>query len=70
MIGPARLPEADVRRIHTAVVAAFAAPEVREAMAKQGNDIHVSTPEQAARFFRSELVKYAQLVKKAGIELQ
>jgi len=69
-IGPKGLPPAEVKRLHDAVVTAFAAPEVKEAMAKQGNTINVSTPDVAAEFFRSEMAKYAKLVKKAGIELQ
>ena len=70
MIGPARLPAAEVNRINAAVAAAFATPEVKEAMAKQGNTINVSTPEYAAQFFPRELAKYAAAVKKAGVELQ
>jgi len=69
-IGPARMAPADVKRINEAIVAAFATPEVKEAMAKQGNTINVSTPEYAAKFFPAEKAKYARLVKKAGIELQ
>jgi tripartite-type tricarboxylate transporter receptor subunit TctC len=69
-IGPARLPPADVRRINAAFAAAFATPEVKEAMARQGNTINVSTPEYAAQFFPRELAKYAAAVKKAGVELQ
>ena len=70
VVGPAKLPPADVKRIHDAFAAAFATPEVKEAMAKQGNTIDVSTTEYANSFFRSELAKYAKLVKKAGLELQ
>ncbi len=70
VLAPKNLPPAEVTRINAAVVAAFADPAVKEAMAKQGNVINVSTPEHAQSFFRSEMVKYAQLVKKAGIELQ
>ncbi len=70
VIGPAKLPAADVARINAAFVAAFATPEVSDIMAKQGNTINVSTPEYAAQFFRTEMTKYAKLVKKAGIELQ
>ena len=70
VIGPAKLPAADVKRIHDAFAAAFASPEVMDAMARQGNTINVSTPEHAAQFFRSELVKYAELVKQAGVEPQ
>ena len=36
-------------------------------MAKQGNSINVSTPEFALAHFKSELVKYAASVKKAGV---
>jgi tripartite-type tricarboxylate transporter receptor subunit TctC len=70
VIGPAKLPAADVKRIQAAVVAAYATPEVKEALLKQGNTINPGSPEAAAQYFRSELVKYAQLVKKAGVELQ
>ena len=67
VIGPKNLPPAQVSRIHEAFVSAFATPEVREAMGKQGNNINISTPEFALAHFRSELLKYAALVKRAGV---
>jgi tripartite-type tricarboxylate transporter receptor subunit TctC len=70
VIGPKGMAAAEVQRINAAVVAAFADPAVKEAMLKQGNVINVSTPEAAQAYFKSELAKYARLVKKAGIELQ
>jgi tripartite-type tricarboxylate transporter receptor subunit TctC len=70
VIGPKGMAPAEVKRIHDAVVTAFNAPEVKETMAKQGNVINVSSTEYAQGFFRSELAKYAALVKKAGVELQ
>ena len=70
VIGPKALPAAEVKRIHTAVVATFADAGVKEAMAKQGNIINVSSSEVAQAYFKSEMAKYAKLVKKAGIELQ
>ncbi len=69
-IGPKGLPAAEVRRINQAIKAAHAAPEVRDALAAQGNMLNVTTPEVAAEFFRSELAKYARLVKQAGIALE
>ena len=69
VVGPAKLPVDQVRRLHAAFATAFAAPEVQEAMAKQGNTIRLSAPDAAARFFTSELAKYAKLVKKAGVKL-
>jgi tripartite-type tricarboxylate transporter receptor subunit TctC len=70
VIGPKGMSAASVKKAHDAVVAAFNDPAVKEAMAKQGNSIHVSTPEQAHAAFRSELAKYAALVKKVGLEPQ
>ena len=70
VIGPKGMSAAEVQRTHAAVVAAFADPVVKEAMAKQGNVINVAPADQAMPFFRSELAKYAALVKKAGVELQ
>ena len=70
VIGPKGMAAADVKRIHDAVATAFAASDVKETMAKQGNVINVSTTEYAQQFFQSELTKYAALVKKAGVELQ
>ncbi len=70
VIGPKGMSPASVKKAHEAVVAAFADPVVKDAMAKQGNTISISTPEQAQAAFRRELAKYAALVKKAGIEPQ
>lgn len=70
VIAPKNLPAADVQRVHAAVAAAFADPEVKDAMARQGNVIHVGPADAAMPFFRAELAKYAALVKKAGVEAQ
>jgi tripartite-type tricarboxylate transporter receptor subunit TctC len=70
MIGPKNLPPAQVKKAHEAVVAAFADPAVKEAMAKQGNTIHISTTEEANVAFRREMAKFAALVKKVGLEPQ
>jgi tripartite-type tricarboxylate transporter receptor subunit TctC len=70
VMGPKGIAPAQVKKVHEAVVAAFSDPAVKDAMAKQGNTINISSPEQAQKSFRTELAKYAALVKKAGIEPQ
>ncbi len=70
VVGPRNLPAADVQRIHDGFVSAFSTVELKETMAKQGNSISMTTPEAATAFFKSELAKYAGLVKKSGLELQ
>ncbi|HXD42726.1 MAG TPA: tripartite tricarboxylate transporter substrate-binding protein [Ramlibacter sp.] len=70
VIGPKGMRAASVKKAHDAVAAAFADPAVKDAMAKQGNTINVSTSEEAQAAFRRELAKYAALVKKVGLEPQ
>jgi len=69
VIGPAKMPAAAVKRLHAGFLTALATPEVKEAMAKQGNTINPSSPEAAAQFFRSELAKYAKIVKQTGVKI-
>ena len=69
VVAPARLPAAQVKRIHEAVVAAFADPEVKAAMAKQDNVINPSTPEAARQFLKAEQERFARIVVKANVKL-
>lgn len=70
VLGPKGMSAADVKRVREALVAAFDDAAVKDAMAKQGNTINISTSDAAQSYFKSEKEKYAKLVKKAGIELQ
>jgi tripartite-type tricarboxylate transporter receptor subunit TctC len=70
VVGPKGMAPALVKKVHDAVVAAFNDPTVKDTMAKQGNTINISSTEQAQKAFRSEMARYAALVKKVGIEPQ
>jgi tripartite-type tricarboxylate transporter receptor subunit TctC len=70
VVGPAKLPATEVKRINDAFRAAVAMPEAKEAMAKQGNVINPTTPEEAAAFFKRELDRFAALVKKANVRIE
>ena len=70
VIGPKGMSPAAVKKVHDAITAAFNDAAVKEAMAKQGNTIRITTTEQAQAAFRVEQVKYAALVKKVGLEPQ
>ena len=68
--GPAGLPKPVVDRLHSAVTEALAQKEVQDAFATHGVTIVGSTPDAAARFFRTELDKHAALVKRSGAVLE
>lgn len=67
IVGPKGMSADQVKRIHSAITTAFATPEVKDAMARQGNSINVSSSDAASGHFKSELVKYAALVKRAQV---
>ena len=70
VMGPKGMAPAQIKKVHEAVVAAFNDPVVKDAMAKQGNTISIASTEQTQKSFRTEMAKYAALVKMAGIEPQ
>jgi tripartite-type tricarboxylate transporter receptor subunit TctC len=69
VVGPAKLPPAEVKRIYDAFVAASNAPEVKEAMDKQGNVLNPMTPEASGNYMKSEMDRYAKIVKKANVKV-
>ena len=70
IIGPNGMTPETSKRVHQAIVTAFNDPATKAAMDRQGNRIHIRTPEETAVYFKGELQKYAALVKAAGIEPQ
>lgn len=69
VIGPAKLPPVQVKRIHDAVVAAFNEPEVKAALAKKDDFIQPMTPEVSAKYLKSEQERYGKLVTKIGVQV-
>jgi tripartite-type tricarboxylate transporter receptor subunit TctC len=69
VIGPAKLPPTQVKRIHDAVVSAFNEPEVKAALAKKDDFIQPMTPEASARYLKSEQERYGKLVAKIGVQI-
>lgn len=70
LVGPARLPADQVKRIYNAFVIAANTPEVKQAMEKQVTILNPMTPEASAQYFRSEQERYARIVKKANITME
>lgn len=70
LVGPARLPADQVRRIYSAFVTAANTPEVKQAMEKQVTILNPMTPEASAQYFRSEQERYARIVKKANVTME
>jgi tripartite-type tricarboxylate transporter receptor subunit TctC len=69
MFAPAGTPNAILTRLNQEVVKALALPEMRERLAQTGVDAESSTPDQLGRLLRSDVVKWAKIIKAAGIPI-
>ncbi|TMG76674.1 MAG: tripartite tricarboxylate transporter substrate binding protein [Betaproteobacteria bacterium] len=67
---PAGTPGNIVAKISADTRKALADPGVRERLGNLGNDTMDMSPEEFARFVRSELIEYARVIKAAGIKPQ
>ena len=68
LLGPAKMPQPIVKRLHEETVKALKADDVRKAMLNQGFEIVGSTPDQFRAHIQAEVKKWSELVKKAGIK--
>ena len=68
LFAPAGTPEAIVKRLNALVREGLAQPEAKIAMDKQGLDATPSTPEELARLVRTELDKWAKVIKASGMK--
>ena len=54
-------------RLLSGLQAILGKPDVREALLSEGGEITPGTPEEFAAFLKSEVVKWAKVVKQSGI---
>ena len=67
---PAGLSRTIVTRLNTEIVDIMRAPDMRERLISQGAEPQTNTPEQFAAYIKSEITKWAKLVRDTGIITQ
>ena len=70
LCAPAGVSKAIVRKVNADVVQALNTPDTQRRLELHGVDPSSSTPEQFAAFIKAETVKWAKVVKEAGIPPQ
>ena len=68
LFAPAGTPAAIVNRLNTLVKQGMEQPDAKAVMEAQGLDVSTSTPGELAALVKSELVKWAKVIKAAGIK--
>jgi tripartite-type tricarboxylate transporter receptor subunit TctC len=69
VMAPAGIPQEALARLHTELVRALAQPDVKERLAKFGAEPGGNSPQEFAAFIRSEIPKYAKIVKASGAKV-
>ena len=67
---PGATPRDIITRLNQEIARGYSAPEVRERLLREGNDVVLNTPEQFDAFFRGEMEKWAKVIKAASIAIQ
>jgi len=69
-VGPARLPPEIAQRLNAEIVAAVNAPDVRERLSSQGVDARASTAEEFGKLMVTDLDRWADVVRRAGVKAE
>ncbi len=70
LLAPAKTPRAIIQKLSAEVAAIFKNPDVIGAFVKMGADPFISTPDQYAALIKTEVTRYAKLIKDANIRLE
>ena len=69
LLAPAGTPREIVSRLHAEVVRVLAIPEVRDQLTSQGADIVGNSPEEFSAWIKTEVKKWADVVKVSGAKI-
>ena len=67
---PAKTPRPIINRLNKELTAVLAQPDIKETLFNQGLDAAPSTPEDFGAYLKSEMAKWAKVIKAAGIKPQ
>jgi tripartite-type tricarboxylate transporter receptor subunit TctC len=70
LLAPAGTPRPIVNRLNQAVVQILKSPQARERYANVGAEIRYNSPDEFQAFVRSEITKWAKVIRAAGIRME
>jgi tripartite-type tricarboxylate transporter receptor subunit TctC len=68
VLAPAQTPGEIVTRLHTEVVRILKTPDMKQKLAADGTDPVGNSPDEFARYIKSELAKWGKVARDAGIK--
>ena len=69
VLAPAGTPKDVIARLHTDITAVMSTPEMARQMAEAGIEVRLSSPQEFATLIKSDTAKWAEVVKRSGMQL-
>ena len=69
VVAPAATPREVVAKLNSEIGRIVSTPEMRDKLGAQGADVRTNTPDEFASFVRTEITKWAKVVKDANVKL-
>jgi len=70
IVGPAKMPEAVVKKLNDEINKAIKAPELQQRLSGEALEVMPMTPEQFGKFMQADIAKWARLAKERNITLE
>ncbi len=70
IVGPAKMPEAVVKKLNDEINKAIKAPELQQRLSGEALEVMPMTPEQFGKFMQADIAKWAKLAKERNITLE
>ncbi len=70
LLGPARLPPAIVAKINADTAAGLRQPDAVKILGSEGAEMVLGTPAEAAALLKSDLVRWAKVIKEANVKAE
>ncbi len=70
LLAPAKTPPEVIARLNAEITKALASPDVRAKLAGQGADPLGSTPAEYGQYLRSEIDRFAQVIRQSGVTIE
>jgi tripartite-type tricarboxylate transporter receptor subunit TctC len=69
VIGPAKMPEPIVARLHAELLKILQSPEIRDRIVADGSEPVGNSPEAFRQFMLADAAKWVKLVKESGAKM-
>lgn len=69
LLAPAGTPKPIIAKLNAEIVSILRSPDVMSTLRNQGVDVVAGTPEHFANVIRTDIAKWAQIIKEAGLRL-